>query len=886
MSTQRDIYAAGSKNRPPMLNKDSYVPWYSRLLRYAKSKPNKKLLVNSIKNGSYVRRMIHEPGDPNSVPPVAESTYEHTDDELTEKEAKKMEDDDQAIQTIIMGLPKDNYAAVDSCKTAQEIWLGVQQMMKGSEIGAQEKKDKLFNEWERFKSADGESIESYYNRFSKLMNDFKRNKHFPKKIASNLNNHRHRVLRMTKLMSITQTDHTSNVISVESSVQHSGGTVEQHPATVEETRTYFESLYNNLVIEVEKVNMVNGKIVSNTISKPFSIPNDEFSNDAPIVARKFLYEDEIAPIVNQVDARVQNFKNHFVKEAAKFVRDFKSLAKEADDSLDKIMVLEKENDLLFRAVVIPKVVETIALSKPVTSNSAPSTKESEIMKNDKLIATGMFRINPLKTSRVENFVPNKPVKASVRTNPITTSQPHVITKKDVNSNLHSLSSTVIDNTAKTRRPRLRSNIKKDRVTPASKSSCIKNKEVGNDKSKVDCAMCKQCLITTNHDVYVLNYMNGMNSCNNNQSENVSNSTNHKKHMPKVKKPNKSGSKESLASHRPSKPRTCLRWSPTGRIIIVEKNLQSNGFQIPLLFLAGYLNLFMMRTIRFGNDHVAAILGYGDLQWGNILIAKVYYVEDLGHNLLSVGQFCELDLENGVVERRNQTLVEAARIMLIFYALLFLWAEAIATACYTQNRSIIHRRFDKTPYELINDRKPDISFLHVFGALCYPKKDREDIGKLGAKGDIGFFIGYFANSCVYRVYNRRTKKIIETVNVTINELLAMDFKQRSSKLGLQSMTSGQIISLRTTHAALTPQVLQILTASTTTANTTPTPTHSTPQAADISNTSQDVDEVQQQHVQQQDSQAQLQLEAVAENVPVAMVDGNTFVNPCFTIHKFC
>nr|GFB27892.1 hypothetical protein [Tanacetum cinerariifolium] len=72
-------------------------------------------------------------------------------------------------------------------------------------------------------------------------------------------------------------------------------------------------------------------------------------------------------------------------------------------------------------------------------------------------------------------------------------------------------------------------------------------------------------------------------------------------------------------------------------------------------------------------------------------------------------------------------------MLIFScAPLFLWAEAIATACFTQNRSIIHRRLNKTPYELINGRKPDISFLHVFGGLCYPKNDRKDIGKLGAK----------------------------------------------------------------------------------------------------------------------------------------------------------
>nr|GFA34448.1 hypothetical protein [Tanacetum cinerariifolium] len=160
MSTQQDIYAAGSESRPPMLNKENYVPWSSRLLRYAKSRPNGKFIHNFIIDGLY------------------------TDDELTEKELKQIEANDQAIQTILLGLPEDIYAAVDSCETAQEIWLRVQQMMKGSDIGIQEKKAKLFNEWES--SNERESIESYYHRFLKLMNDLKQNKHFPEKIASNL----------------------------------------------------------------------------------------------------------------------------------------------------------------------------------------------------------------------------------------------------------------------------------------------------------------------------------------------------------------------------------------------------------------------------------------------------------------------------------------------------------------------------------------------------------------------------------------------------------------------------------------------------------------------------------------------------------------------------
>ncbi|GKC18790.1 hypothetical protein Tco_1020940 [Tanacetum coccineum] len=89
--------------------------------------------------------------------------------------------------------------------------------------------------------------------------------------------------------------------------------------------------------------------------------------------------------------------------------------------------------------------------------------------------------------------------------------------------------------------------------------------IRNDKSEVVCAMCKQCLITANHDVCVLNYMNDMNSRVNNFNINVSNTVNKKKHKLKVKKPKKVGSKERLASPKPSKPRICLRWSPTGRM---------------------------------------------------------------------------------------------------------------------------------------------------------------------------------------------------------------------------------------------------------------------------------------------------------------------------------
>ncbi|GJS79562.1 retrovirus-related pol polyprotein from transposon TNT 1-94 [Tanacetum coccineum] len=130
-------------------------------------------------------------------------------------------------------------------------------------------------------------------------------------------------------------------------------------------------------------------------------------------------------------------------------------------------------------------------------------------------------------------------------------------------------------------------------------------------------------------------------------------------------------------------------------------------------------------------------------------------------------------QNGVVERRNRTLVEAARTMLIFSRLPeFLWAEAVATACFTQNRSIIHTRHNKTPYELLRGRKPNVEYFHVFGSLCYPTNDRDDLGKMKPKADIGVFIGYSETSRGFRIYNRRTKKIMETINVKFDELTAM------------------------------------------------------------------------------------------------------------------
>nr|GEX24256.1 ribonuclease H-like domain-containing protein [Tanacetum cinerariifolium] len=166
-------------------------------------------------------------GDPNREVPILETFYEQNDDELTEAEIKQMEADNQAIQTILLGLPEDIYAAVDSCETAQEIWLRVQQMIKGSDIGIQEKKAKLFNEWEMFTSTNEESFDFYYHRFSKLMNDFKRNKHSLEKITNELR--AEQLGKTHDLLALMENSNNPFTYSVFHQDQPSPSTYIQHP---------------------------------------------------------------------------------------------------------------------------------------------------------------------------------------------------------------------------------------------------------------------------------------------------------------------------------------------------------------------------------------------------------------------------------------------------------------------------------------------------------------------------------------------------------------------------------------------------------------------------------------------------------------------------------
>nr|GEX45487.1 retrovirus-related Pol polyprotein from transposon TNT 1-94 [Tanacetum cinerariifolium] len=1259
MLTQQDIYAAGFESRPPMLNKENYVPWSSHLLRYAKSRPNGMLIHKFILNGPYVIRMIPEPGDANRDVNVTETFPLQTNDELSDKELKQIEADDQPIQNILLGLPEDIYAAVDSCETAQENWLRTKDLhtadytqlydfLKYNQKEVDELKaerlaktqDPLalmansnnpyvfpaphqdhpsFNQnylqqpmpnpeditdrttamnmalslmakafklnystptnnnqrissnprnWQitqpgmnmgqdrqmqMIREGRGRNL-TPSRRISELNKQFSKEKSTvsflleeKKKLKFDFKTSEDKILdkqiqlekRIKELNNIMlKTGQSIQTIHMLSSKPNSFYHTEQkmalgyqNPFYLKQAQKKQQSLYDGKVLlekhdppvvhdseetlqlaqesrdkmkqmnkEIKpanytKINHLSGVFVpqkalsrkesylSNNsktaiVSKSFLIPNEDLSDDTtPSVARKFLNEcDECKYDKISYDKAYKDMQQKIERLQAQ-LGDLKGKCKDTSCGSDTrnplSQKLENENvDLEFQVLNcarendhlkakyknlfdymsvsliqegfcqkentqdmsvntkfakqpivenLPKVGKTNALSNPVTSNSVSTPQESKGVNIDKVISPGMFRITPSKTSREENHVPNT-VRASARTKPITVSQPHVITKKDVNSELNGLSSTGVDHT-KTRRPQPRSNIKNDRVPSMSKSSRSKNKEAKVEEHHRNLLLSK-------------NNKHIKNSCGKNKKAKVSVKEIQMKYQPKVTKSKKVEHHKSLATPKPRKPRFLLRWSPTGRLFDQEGKLATSSNPKSQYDCSNGDNACNSNTMepkikRFPNS--------------TYLLDRVYFIEGLGHNLFSIGQFCDSDLE--VAFRRNvcfvkniegvdllkgdrstnlytinlhemassspiclmarasstkswlwhqrlshlnfDTINELARHDLVAglpkfkyhreylcpsceqgkikrasrppkpvlnsrqrlhllhmdlcgpmriasingkrYVLVimddysrYMWVHflrskdkaldviikfmkritillqspviiiridngsefknqvlkeyfdtigishqlysvrtpqqngAIATACFTQNRSIIHRRFNKTPYELINGRKPDISFPYVFGALCYPKNDREDIGKLGAKGDIGFFIGSKPR------LNSMTSGYIS---------LGLDLTYAPSTITMQQPSEGELdllfeamyddyiggqpsASARTVLPTQEHQVRQTSTASATIADTAPIPTNSSSLATNILISSQDVDELN----------------------PNAMVDGNMFVNP--------
>nr|GEU38840.1 integrase, catalytic region, zinc finger, CCHC-type, peptidase aspartic, catalytic [Tanacetum cinerariifolium] len=354
------------------------------------------------------------------------------------------------------------------------------------------------------------------------------------------------------------------------------------------------------------------------------------------------------------------------------------------------------------------------------------------------------------------------------------------------------------------------------------------------KVNVPSELPKQCMFDANHDVYFLDVVNEMN----------------------MRAKSKSQSKKKSQLHNIWKPTGCQDCSLVSRLRMFKT--------YDMRSLSAYqFHSQVFGTVKFGNDQIPKIIGYGDYLIGNVIISRVYYVKGLGHNLFSGGQFYNSDLEvafrkhtyfvrnlegvdllSGSQETNLYTL--SIGDMITSYPI-YLLSKASKTKSWLWHRRLSHLNFGAInhlaryglvrglpklkcekyylclacamgkskkqshkpkfkdtnqeklyllhmdlcgPMRIANvngKKKPDLSYLHVFGALCYPTNDSENLGKFQAKADVCIFIGYAPKKKAYRIYNRCTRKIIETIHVDFDELTAMAFEQSSLEPTLHEMT---------------------------------------------------------------------------------------------------
>ncbi|GJU80673.1 retrovirus-related pol polyprotein from transposon TNT 1-94 [Tanacetum coccineum] len=786
--------------------------------------PNGKLIYNSIMNGPYVRRMIHGPRDPAHTVPVPETFHEQTDDELTKLKLNKWK--------LMIKQFKPFSSGGGGCETANEIWLRVQQMMKGSDIGIQEKKAKLFNEWERFTSTDGESITDYTQLYDFL-------KYNQKEVDE---------LRAERLAK------TQDPLALMANSNNSFKYPVFHP-DLPSSSTYIQQPLpnNNNYIPQPSFNQ-NYMQQPMPNLKDITDPTAAMNTTLALMAKAFKLNYS-TPTNNNQRISSNPHNRQIAQPGMNLGQD------------NQMQMVGGNVGNQFRQYVRQNVGNWVVQNAIGNGNVVVALAKGNANGNNG------NQIRCYNCRGLGHLARNYTVKPRRRDAAYLQTQ----LKKEVNANciLMANQSPSIDigYTDLTKAPiRLKQIQLSFQLCYGNVNSVFPSILRNLNFSSLRLEFLGTVSLWEMIMIAAIGNLEGVDLLKGNRTTNLYTINLH-----------------DMASASPIFPmaRATILPRKSKRASNPPKPIPNSKQRLHLLHmdLCGPMRVANIN----GKRYVLVIVDdYSRYTWVVFLISKDEAPEEIKNILKRITILLQAPViivrtDNGT-EFKNQVLPEYFKSVGITHQASSVRtpqqnrAEAIATACYTQNRSIIHRRFDKTPYELIKGRKLDISFLHVFGALCYPKNDRKDIGKLGAK--------------------------------------AMAFEQSNLKPGLQSLTSGQISSgldlpyapstittqrptegeldllfeamyddhiggqpvatPRTILAAQAPQVLQTPTATTTTADTAPTPTNSLSQATSIPSSSQNVDELETQKQHGQPHPA-----SITDNVPNVMFDDNTFVNPFAT-----
>nr|GEU49873.1 retrovirus-related Pol polyprotein from transposon TNT 1-94 [Tanacetum cinerariifolium] len=647
---------SGADNHPPMLEKDMYDSWKSRMELYILNRQHGRMILESVENGPLHWPSIEENG----------VTWLKKYSELSTTEAIQAECDVKATNIILQGFPLEVYALVSTHKVAKELWERIHMLMQGTSLTKQEGECKLYDEFDKFAYRKGESLRDYYLRFSLLLNDM------------NIYN--------MKLEQFQKGDDPIDVIN--------------------HMMLFLTSVVTSRTLGKQRVivcyNCKGVGHMSKQCTKPKRRRDKQWFKDKVLLVQaqangKVLLEKKLEFLADPGTAETSSTQYAVTNNAAYQADDLDAYDSDCDElNSAKIALMENlshygsDNLVEIENVMISRVYFVEGLGYNLFSVGQFCDLDLEVafhqhtcfIRNldgvDLLIGS---RGNNLYTLSLQDMMASSPICLLSKASKTKSWLWH--------RRLSHLNCGAINHLARQGLvkglPKLK--FEKDHICLA----CA----MGKTTKKSHKAKSED---TNQEKLYLLH----MDLCGLMRTESV----NGKKYI----------------------------------LIIVDdysrftwvKFLRSKD-EAPN-FIIKFLKMIQVRlkvlACRIRTDNGTEFVNQ---------TLRDYYKE--------VGIFHEISVarspqQNGVVERHNHTLIEAPRTMLIYaQAPLFLWAEAVATACFTQNRSIIRLRHGKTPYELLHNKLPDLSFFHVFGALCYLTNDSEKLGKLQPKADIGIFIGY-------------------------------------------------------------------------------------------------------------------------------------------------
>nr|GEW63764.1 integrase, catalytic region, zinc finger, CCHC-type, peptidase aspartic, catalytic [Tanacetum cinerariifolium] len=798
---------SGADNHPAMLEKYMYDSWKSRMKPYMMNRQHGRMILESVENGPLLWPSVEK----NRV------TRPKKYSKLSTTEATQADYDVKATNIILQGLPPEVYALVSNHKVAKELWKRIQLLMQGTSLTKQEIESEKFVNPRQQATINNErvTVQPIQGRHTSLSAGTSSTYTLG---ASGINSRKQRTVDKVLLVQaeangqilheeelailadpgIAEAQTTHNVIT--NNVAYQADDLEAYDSDCDETNSAKVAFMANLshygsddLAEVRNQdnmthNVINQAVQAMPLSEQSNIMNQsetEITSDSNIIPySQYNFVNSKEPNVSTRPTQVEVPKEHFkvsmvntslkklkhhlarfdvsqekdmgIKKLKEKIKSLSGNMKEEKikQELEEIETINIELDYRELLIILKHTCPCIYNLCDKLMAVTPMNKTKKVRFTEPITSSGN---SPIKTTSSSNVVSDKPMLSSTRVNlpaSASESQPSGNTKKD----------RILQTPSSAKKNKLKAYPRNVRTSLKNKKSVVNNKDIASvQKSKLNVVQI------------ILWYLDS--GCS--------------KHM--------TGDRSQLTH---------------------------------------FVNKFL-GTIKFSNDHMEKIMGYGDYNIGNVTISVVYFVEGLRHNLFSVGQFCDSDIEvafrqhtcfirnlkdvdlmtgsrgNNLYTLSLGDMMASSHICLLSEASKtksWLWhrrlshlnfgainylarqglvQEAVATACYTQNRSIVRLHHGKTSYELLHGKLPDLSFLQVFGALCYPTNDSENLGKLQPKADIGIFSGYAPTKNAFWIYNRRTRRIIKTIHVDFYELTAMASEQSSSGPALHEMTPATI-----------------------------------------------------------------------------------------------